>query len=93
MRTSRSFSWIWILSLGVAIFIGAAVTAPKAFAAQVTLAWDPNTEADLAGYKIHYGNTSGSYSVHIDVNNVTTYAVTGLTAGQTYYFAATAYNL
>jgi hypothetical protein len=24
------------------------------FAAQVTLAWDPNTERDLAGYRIHY---------------------------------------
>jgi hypothetical protein len=61
-------------------------------AEQVTLAWDANTEPDLAGYKIHYGAASGSYSVHMDVHNVTTYTVTGLTAGQTYYFAATAYN-
>jgi len=92
MRTSRSFSWIWILSLGVAIFVGAAVTAPKAFAAQVALAWDPNTEADLAGYKIHYGNTSGSYSAHIDVHNVTNYTITGLVEGQNYYLAASAYD-
>ena len=61
-------------------------------AEQVTLAWDPNTESDLAGYRIHHGTASGSYSVHIDVNKVTTYTVTGLTAGQTYYFAATAYD-
>ena len=56
------------------------------------LAWDPNTESDLAGYRVHYGTASGSYTVHTDVHNVTTYTVTGLTAGQTYYFAATAYD-
>jgi len=61
-------------------------------AGQVTLAWDANTEPDLAGYKIHYGTASGNYSVHLDVLNVTSYTVTGLTDGQTYYFAATAYD-
>jgi hypothetical protein len=61
-------------------------------AEQVTLAWDANTESDLAGYKLHYGTAGNSYSVHIDVKNVTTYTVAGLTAGQTYYFAATAYD-
>ena len=61
-------------------------------AEQATLAWNANTEPDLAGYKLHYGTASNSYSVHIDVHNVTTYSVTGLTAGQTYYFAATAYD-
>jgi hypothetical protein len=63
-----------------------------AFPADVTLAWNPNTESDLAGYRIHYGTASGSYSVQIDVHNVTTCTVTGLTAGQTYHFAATAYD-
>jgi fibronectin type 3 domain-containing protein len=68
------------------------IFAAHAFAAQATLAWDPNTETDLAGYRIHYGTASGSYTVHLDVHNVTTYTVTGLADGQTYYFAATAYN-
>jgi hypothetical protein len=61
-------------------------------AEQVTLSWEAGSEPDLAGYKIHYGTASNSYTVHIDVNNVTSYTVTGLTAGQTYYFAATAYD-
>jgi len=61
-------------------------------AEQVTLSWEAGSEPDLAGYKIHYGTASNSYTVHIDVNNVTTYTVTGLTAGQTYHFAATAYD-
>jgi chitinase len=61
-------------------------------AEQVTLAWDANLEADLAGYKVHYGTASGSYTSSLDVNKVTTASIGTLTAGQTYYFAVTAYN-
>lgn len=61
-------------------------------AQQVTLAWDANTESDLAGYKVHYGTNSRTYTTTLDVRNVTTVTVAGLSAGQTYYFAATAYN-
>src|SRR6266508_4056476 len=39
-------------------------------AAQVTLAWDANTDPDLAGYKLYYGNSSGSYQFSVDVGNV-----------------------
>jgi len=59
---------------------------------QATLEWDPNSEADLAGYKLHYGLASGSYDTTIDVGNQTTYTITDLDVGETYYIAATAYN-
>ena len=81
-----------ILAWCALVILTAVIIATNAFSAQVSLAWDPNTESDLAGYKIHYGTTSNSYSVHIDVHNVTTNTVTGLTDGQTYYFAATSYD-
>jgi hypothetical protein len=61
-------------------------------AADVRLAWNPNSEADLAGYRIHYGTASGSYTVHVDVGNVTTTTISGLADGVRYYFAATAYD-
>jgi fibronectin type 3 domain-containing protein len=66
----------------------------NSLAGSVTLAWDPpdGETPDLAGYKIYYGNSSGNYSYSIDVGNVTTYTLTDLTEGQTYYFAATAYD-
>lgn len=56
----------------------------------VRLAWD--AVAGATGYKIHYGEVSETYTVQQDVGDVTTADVTGLTSGQTYYFAVTAYN-
>jgi hypothetical protein len=60
--------------------------------AQVTLMWDPNTETDLSGYKLHYGVSSGNYVSSVDVGNLTNYTITGLTRNTTYYIAATAYS-
>ena len=37
-------------------------TAHFAWAATVRLAWDPNSESTLAGYKLHFGNAKGSYT-------------------------------
>lgn len=66
----------------------------------VTLSWTPPSEntdgtalTDLAGYRIYWGTSSGSYpnSVTIDNPGVTTYVVENLAAG-TYEFVATSYN-
>ncbi|MDQ7054154.1 MAG: Ig-like domain-containing protein [candidate division KSB1 bacterium] len=56
------------------------------------ISWDPNTEADLAGYKIYYGTHSGQYDQVIDVGNVTQYRIGSLQPGKTYYFVVTAYD-
>jgi hypothetical protein len=92
MTVSNSTRKIGTLGLGVVLWVIFSLIVSNAFAGQVKLAWDPNTESDLAGYRIHCGTASGSYTMHIDVHKVTTYTVTGLTEGQTYYFAATAYD-
>ena len=57
----------------------------------VTLSWDANTEADLAGYRLHYGNAPGIYDNQVDVGLVTIHTVADLPDG-TYYFALTAYD-
>ncbi len=59
---------------------------------QATLIWDPNNEPDLAGYKLYYGLSSGNYPYIVDVGNQTTYTLTDLEVGKTYYITATAYN-
>jgi len=63
---------------------------PLVFAAQIRIAWDPNTEPDLAGYRLYYGTASGTYEEPIDTGNVTTYTLAGLTLGQTYFISVTA---
>ena len=88
-KSNRQFRPRIIAVVFLIVFAGFAADAA---AGQATLTWNPNTESDLAGYKLHYGASSGNYTVHLDVHNVTTYTVTGLTDGQTYYFAATAYD-
>ena len=68
------------------------ILVPCCFSAQVTVAWDKNSETDIAGYKMHYGTTSGNYDYSVDVGNSTSCSISGLTEGTTYFLAATAYN-
>jgi hypothetical protein len=76
----------------VLLFISIAILYSQALSAQVTLAWDPNSESDLAGYKLYRGTTSGSYGVPVSVGKVTTYTDNTLEPGVTYYFALTAFD-
>jgi hypothetical protein len=76
----------------VAILFLSPVYSHTAYAADVTLEWDPNPEPDIAGYEVYYGESSRDYSEMIDVGNVTSCTIGNLETGVTYYFAAKAYN-
>jgi hypothetical protein len=67
-------------------------TGPAA-AAQVTLAWNPNTEPDIAGYVIEYGPAAAPFTLSADVGNQTTWTLTNATPGTTYSFRVVAYNV
>ena len=56
------------------------------------MAWDPNSDPNVAGYKVYYGTSPGKYGPGFAVGNVTTYDLTGLIKGQKYYLAITAYD-
>src|SRR6266436_7074627 len=82
---ASGLAWAWACAL--LLFVS------NAYAGQVTLAWDAVSSPSLNGYRLYYGQTSGSYSSHFDVSiQTTSYTVSGLTDGQTYYFAVTAYD-
>ena len=61
-------------------------------ATSVRLAWNPGTSSGIAGYRVHYGTSSGSYPQIFNVGSTTTVTVSGLIPGQTYYFVVTDYN-
>lgn len=76
-----------ISTLGFVLGLGSVITSSQA----ETLLWVANTEPDIAGYKIFYGE-SGASPTEINVGNVTSRDFSNLIAGRTYFFYATAYN-
>jgi hypothetical protein len=76
------------------ILMSAFLYAGNVDSAEVTLAWDGNSQpgVTVTGYRVYYGTDGDSYpSKGCEVAN-TTCKVSGLVDGETYYFVATAYN-
>ena len=56
----------------------------------VTLAWDPNPDPDIAGYRLHWGPEPGRYPNSVNVGNVTSSTI--LIPNEDTYAVVTAYN-
>ena len=67
---------------------GATQLAPQ----NVTLAWNPSTSSNIAGYRMYFGGASQNYTNIIDAGNNTSVTASNLVGGATYFFAVTAYN-
>lgn len=80
------------LAILLTTFIPAAVHAADVAAPAVSLTWIPNREANLAGYKIHFGSSSGNYSTVLDVGAVPSARLPQMILGRTYYVALSAYG-
>ena len=87
MPFSSYLSFLFLVS--VILFI----SITNSFASQVTLTWNISTADDIAGYKIYYGNSSRNYNSFVDVGNQTSYTISDLVDGNTYFIAVTAYDI
>jgi len=100
----RSCTYCFFFFAGVIIFFIYGISS----AAEVTLAWDANTEHDLMGYKIHYDTSPGNPYYGTDaeqgISPITVlredlddpsnpkFTLTGLSDKGDYYFALTAFD-
>jgi len=58
----------------------------------VTLHWIPNTEPDLAGYRVYRGPSFAGPYTPLATTSATTYVDNGAANGTTYYYAVAAYD-
>jgi hypothetical protein len=67
--------------------------APTLTSSTVTLRWDKSPDRGVKGYRLRCGLTSGrNYARFVNVGNVTSYTLSNLIPGKTYYCVVTAYN-
>jgi hypothetical protein len=67
--------------------------APTRAGQNVTLAWNPDSNISVAGYRLYYGVGSRNYTNVVDAGKAAGVTVSNLVGGVTYYFATTAYNI
>ncbi|HEX6852795.1 MAG TPA: Ig-like domain-containing protein [Candidatus Polarisedimenticolaceae bacterium] len=72
------------------LFLAAALASP-AVAGTYSVAWDPVSDSDLAGYRVYYGASAGSYTQSVDVGNVTQTTL-NIADCQMWYVAVKAYD-
>jgi hypothetical protein len=89
---SRTSGMFLLLTRNLIISLICCNFAARIIADSVTLAWDPGSIRNLAGYRLYSGTTSGTFTQKIEVGNSTTISVSNLTEGQTYFFAVATYN-
>ena len=86
MRKTGITVFVWIFAL--------AATLSATPAGTMDLAWDPVSDPDLAGYRVYYGTSPGSYTltpVDVDKDSTST-TLSGLDACTRYYTAVKAFD-
>jgi hypothetical protein len=70
----------------------AAFATPVLAQSSLTLAWDPSSGSDVAGYNVYYGAASQTYTNTVSAGVATQATLTGMVPGTTYFFAVCAYD-
>ena len=69
---------------------------PPATVGSAALGWGASTDSRVTGYRVYWGTAPGTYrqalGVGLATGTATSYTVSNLPLGQTYYFAVTAHD-
>jgi hypothetical protein len=94
---THNFAMIQFRSFGNAIALLTAIIAvfvPSSLHAEITLklAWDPNPETDVVGYRVGWGTYPDQMTFQMDAGANTSVAIEGLNDDTIYYFTVAAIN-
>jgi len=75
-------------------YVPAGIDAKVSGIGEITVSVSPGNShmADFAGINLYYGSASGDYDTKVDLGTDTSYTLTDLEQGSTWYFAAAAYD-
>ena len=85
-------SWRWFNPRLLWVSLALLLVSGNLLAANLNLAWNASTASNVGGYIVYYGQSSRNYTASVDVGASTSYALTGLQPGITYYFAVSVYD-
>ncbi len=81
-----------VRNIGVIVIVFISIFPTLCTAASLLVTWRASSDADLAGYKVYYGTRSGTYETIADVQKVTSYQISNVQNGSTYYVAVSSYD-
>jgi hypothetical protein len=87
-------SWKRLVSVALCVLGVALAESPAAAASnfKIAIVWNQSSIPSVAGYNVHYGTVSHSYTNVVSAANTTNAVVIPVTPGVTYYFAATTFD-
>ena len=65
---------------------------PNLLASEVTIAWSPSPDANVAGYRVYYGPTSRDNQYQVDVGKNTSITISNVQEGGDYSFVVITYD-
>ena len=92
MGDRRVAKGVWLRALfTAAAFVAGVVVAESTSAGSITVAWEPNPEPEITGYRVFVGTSPGTYTETFDVSaSLTSFTYTAATNGVRYFFAIAA---